>query len=178
MTAVLVLFVVLLNQGYFCLKTLNFENLKYVERTRFYYFSMNNVTTEGINVARKVKKISKNLKTYLAQNLPDHFIICSSQHTSIPDSSMIYYIPDHNGNNFLTLRLTEKKRNSGLHQLFQFPLKEEQLVALHLPEMVPDPSHDTEVRGGSIIIISSVTKCTSPFLDESAASSPLNICRN
>ena len=62
MTAVLVLFVVLLNQGYFCLKTLNFENLKYVERTKFYYFDMNNVTTEGINVSRKVKKNVKKPK--------------------------------------------------------------------------------------------------------------------
>ena len=62
MTAVLVLFVVLLNQGYFCLKTLNFENLKYVERTKFYYFDMNNVTAEGINVARKVKKNVKKPK--------------------------------------------------------------------------------------------------------------------
>lgn len=45
-------------------------------------------------------------------------------------------------------------------------------MALHLPEMVPDPPHDTEVRGGSIIGFFSVTKWTSPLRVKSAASSP------
>ena len=84
MMVIVFVFFILMNQGLYGLKTLSFENLKYVVKENDYYYF------EGSFKAK----------------IPDHFIVCSSQHTSKPDGSMVYYIPDHNGNNFITLRLT------------------------------------------------------------------------
>ena len=91
----------------FSLKVLSFEKLNFAEER-------NNLSSFSLKF--EIEQVCKDTFTYFYLSmwtfqLPDQFIICSSQHTAAPDDSYVYFLYNGEEQDLITLRYQPDSHN-------------------------------------------------------------------